>query len=147
MHQRRSVARIVTNNAATAGELPADHPLDFFGTIPSMRSGRNENGNVIRPSTGHFQRKGFQHGVGGARTPFIDVPDATYFTNSPGPGTCREMGHKTPYDAAKMMEVYGSRKNYAAKFAEAVDRLVKERWLTEGDGKRLKQAVSANSGN
>jgi hypothetical protein len=87
------------------------------------------------------------HGVGGARTPFIDIPDATYFTNSPGPGTCREMGHKTPYDAAKMMEVYGSRKNYAAKFAEAVDRLVKERWLTEGDGKRLKQAVSANSGN
>ncbi|PYS39618.1 MAG: hypothetical protein DMG14_13365 [Acidobacteria bacterium] len=85
------------------------------------------------------------HGLGGVRTPFIDVPDATYFTSSPGPGTCREMGHKVPFDAAKITELYGSRKNYASRFAETVDRLLKERWLTEGDAKRLKQALNAGS--
>jgi hypothetical protein len=85
------------------------------------------------------------HGLGGVRTPFIDVPDAAYFTSSPGPGTCREMGHKDPFDAAKVTELYGSRKNYASRFAETVDRLVKERWLTEGDAKRLKQALNAGS--
>lgn len=85
------------------------------------------------------------HGLGGARTPQIDVPDAAYFTSSPGPGTCREMGHKTPYDAAKITELYGNRKGYTAKFAEAVDRMVKERWLTEGDAKRLKQTSAASS--
>jgi len=85
------------------------------------------------------------HGLGGVRTPQIDVPDAAYFTSSPGPGTCREMGHKTPFDAAKIMELYGSRKAYASKFAETVDRLVKERWLTEGDAKRLKQGVASSN--
>jgi hypothetical protein len=85
------------------------------------------------------------HGLGGVRTPFIDVPDATYFTTSPGPGTCREMGHRTSFDAAKITELYGSRKNYASRFSETVDRLVKERWLTEGDAKRLKQALNAGS--
>jgi len=85
------------------------------------------------------------HGLGGVRTPQIDVPDAAYFTSSPGPGTCREMGHKTPFDAAKIMELYGSRKAYASRFAETVDRLVKERWLTEGDAKRLKQGVASSN--
>jgi hypothetical protein len=85
------------------------------------------------------------HGLGGVRTPQIDVPDAAYFTSSPGPGTCREMGHKIPFDAARIMELYGNRKSYTSRFVETVDRLVKERWLTEGDAKRLKQALTANS--
>jgi hypothetical protein len=75
------------------------------------------------------------------RTPFIDVPDAEYFTNSAGPGNCREMGHKAGFDDSKFSKLYGSRKEYSNRFSEAVDRLVKERWLTEGDAKRLKQAL------
>jgi len=85
------------------------------------------------------------HGLGGVRTPFIDVPDATYATNSVGPGNCREMGHRDLFDASKITELYGSRKNYASRFSETVDRLVKERWLTEGDAKRLKQSLNAGS--
>jgi len=85
------------------------------------------------------------HGLGGVRTPFIDVPDATYFTNSPGPGNCREMGHKASFDAGKVTEIYGNRKTYAGRFSETIDRLVKERWLTEGDAKRLKQSLNASS--
>lgn len=85
------------------------------------------------------------HGLGGVRTPQIDVPDATYFTSSPGPGTCREMGHKIPFDAAKITELYGTRKSYTSRFVETVDRLVKEGWLTEGDAKRLKQGAVASS--
>jgi hypothetical protein len=81
------------------------------------------------------------HGMGGVRTPQIEVPDAAYFTSSPGPGTCREMGHKTSFDAAKITELYGSRKAYSTKFTEAVDRLLKGHWLTEGDAKRLKNAL------
>jgi hypothetical protein len=84
------------------------------------------------------------HGLGGVRTPFIDVPDAAYSTNSPGPGNCREMGHKEPFDSAKIAELYGSRKEYSSRFAETVDRLLKARWLTEGDARRLKQQASSN---
>jgi len=85
------------------------------------------------------------HGLGGVRLPQIEVADAAYFTSSPGPGTCREMGHKTPFDAAKITELYGTRKDYASRFAAAVDRAVKDRWLTEGDAKRIKQSVTAAS--
>src|SRR5207247_1419159 len=52
------------------------------------------------------------HGLGGVRTPYIDVPDAVYFTNSPGPGTCREIGHKVPFDTARIIELYGTRQAY-----------------------------------
>ena len=85
------------------------------------------------------------HGLGGVRTPFIDVPDATYFTSSPGPGTCREIGHKLPFDTARITELYGSRRAYMSLFRETVDRLVKERWLTEGDAKRIKQRLNSSS--
>src|SRR5262249_28025034 len=78
------------------------------------------------------------NGLGGVRNPYVDVPRATYFTNSTGPGNCREMGHKVAFDSARINTLYGNSKNYSSKVAQAVDRLVRERWLTEGDGKRIK---------
>ncbi len=107
---------------------------------PAPRASRIELKDAGTPQASVVEDK-LGHGLGGVRTPFIDVPDASYFTTSPGPGTCREMGHKTPFDAAKITELYGSRKNYAGRFTETVDRLAKERWLTEGDAKRLKQGL------
>jgi hypothetical protein len=79
----------------------------------------------------------FGHGVGGLRTPYVEVPAASYATNSPGPGTCREMGHKTPFDWARLEALYGSHKGYADKVTDVVDRLVKERWLTSSDARRI----------
>jgi Alpha/beta hydrolase domain len=112
--------------------------------VPAPRATRIELKDAGTPQASIVTDK-LGHGLGGVRTPFIDVPDATYFTNSPGPGTCREMGHKTTFDTAKIAELYGNRQSYAKRFSETVDRLVKERWLTEGDAKRLKQAVNASS--
>jgi hypothetical protein len=48
-------------------------------------------------------------------------------------------------DPAKFTELYGNRKNYVSRFAGAVDRLYKARWLTEGDARRLKRASNAGS--
>jgi len=88
----------------------------------------------------------FGNALGGVRNPWVDVPAATYLTTSPGPGTCREMGHKVDFDAARMKTLYGSDKGYADKVAQAVDRLVKERWLTEADGRRIKQSLPVKGG-
>jgi hypothetical protein len=111
---------------------------------PAPRASRVELKDAGTPQASVVLDK-FGHGMGGVRTPQIEVPDAAYFTSSPGPGTCREMGHKAPFDSAKITELYGTRKAYTAKFNEAVDRLLKERWLTESDAKRLKQSVSSSS--
>jgi len=86
----------------------------------------------------------FGHGVGGLRTPYVDVPLASFATNSPGPGNCREMGRKFAFDATRLTALYSSEKGYAAKVAQSADRLVKDRWLTEGDARRVKAESSAS---
>ena len=77
----------------------------------------------------------FGNGLGGVRNPYVDVPNGTYTTTSPGPGTCRELGHKIPFDAARMQTLYGT--SYASKLMQAVIRLVQEKWLTEPDSRRI----------
>lgn len=86
----------------------------------------------------------FGHGIGGLRTPYIDVPSVSYVTNSPGPGNCREMAHKNPFDRARFESLYGDDAKYSATVAQSADRLVKERWLTPGDARRVKAGERAS---
>ncbi|HYR86843.1 MAG TPA: alpha/beta hydrolase domain-containing protein [Terriglobia bacterium] len=87
----------------------------------------------------------FGHGVGGIRTVYMDVPAANYFVTSPGPGTCREMGHIDPFSWSRLESLYGNYKNYSTKVEQTVDRLVKERWLTEADARRAKAELLATA--
>ncbi len=79
--------------------------------------------------------------VGGVRSPFVDVPVATYRTNSGGPGLCRNLAHEEAFDWARLEEMYGSARDYATQVSESVDRLVQARWLTESDGRKIKAEV------
>jgi len=88
----------------------------------------------------------YGHGIGGLRTAYIDVPIASYATNSPGPGNCREMGHRFVFDASRLLDLYGSEKAYAGKISQSVDRLTKDRWLTDGDARRVKADLTASGG-
>lgn len=76
--------------------------------------------------------------TGGVRSPFLDVPTATYTTARSGPMTCRSLGFKTPFDWARLETIYRTSREYAGRFAASVDALVRSRWLTESDGRRLK---------
>ena len=81
------------------------------------------------------------NGVGGVRSPWVDVPAATYFTGTT-PAACREFGHTVAFDKARMDSLYGSEKNYESKFAKSVDELVKAGWYTESDGKKIKSEAA-----
>jgi hypothetical protein len=83
------------------------------------------------------------HAIGGVRTPFVEVPLASYATNSPGPGTCREMGQAFAFDQSRLTTLYSTEKAYAARVSQSIDRLSKERWLTEADARRLKTELLA----
>jgi len=85
----------------------------------------------------------YGHGKGGVRSPYVDVPVATYFTNTNGPGTCAELGHKTAFDASRFTSLYGTPAKYAAKIAQSVDALVRQHWLTASDGKKIKVEAAA----
>lgn len=80
----------------------------------------------------------FGNAVGGVRTPYLDVPTATYHTTSKGETFCPELAHTVPFDWARLNSLYGTPQNYRAKLTQSVDKLVRERWLTESDGRRIK---------
>ena len=80
----------------------------------------------------------FGNGMGGVRTPLVDVPTATYFTTSPGPGTCFELGHSARLEQARLKGLYPDPKKEADKIAQSIDRMVKDRFLTESDARRLR---------
>ena len=83
------------------------------------------------------------HAMGGVRSTYVDVPAAKLATNSPGPGVCREMGRETPFDKVQFTSEYPSSSTYTEKVAQVADRLVKARWLTESDAKKIKQEAQA----
>ena len=89
-----------------------------------------------------FQQYAAGNGVGGIRSPWVDVPAATYFTGTT-PAACREFGHTVAFDQAKMDSLYGNTKNYQSKFDKSVDELVKAGWYTESDGKKMKVEAAA----
>ncbi|MBZ5578171.1 MAG: hypothetical protein LAP40_16540 [Acidobacteriia bacterium] len=87
----------------------------------------------------------FGNGIGGVRSPYVEVPTASYFTTTPGPGTCRELGSAAGFSWARLDALYGSYKNYAAKAGQSVDRMRKERFLTEGDAQRMRENLLESS--
>jgi hypothetical protein len=44
-------------------------------------------------------------------------------------------------DWATLNALYGTPANYAVQVSGAVDRLVRERWLTESDGRKIKAGI------
>lgn len=83
------------------------------------------------------------HATGGVRNPYVDVPASTLFTNSTGPGVCREMGRESRFDQERFRAAYGTDQAYVKEIADSADRLLRERWLTAGDASRIKQEAAA----
>jgi hypothetical protein len=82
--------------------------------------------------------------VGGVRSVYIDVPVESHKIGGPGGGgACREMAVVEPFDAARIQTLYGDQKKYAAKVNQSLDILVKERYFTESDGKKMKAELLA----
>jgi hypothetical protein len=77
--------------------------------------------------------------IGGVRTPYVDVPTAIYHSgHGTAPGCGNNFGYTEALDWARLDKLYGSYKNYATKMGQAVDRSVKDRWITESDGRKIK---------
>ena len=98
---------------------------------PPPRAARMDIGN------GQVALDEFGNARGGVRSPYLDVPSATYVTSAGGPGGCRNLGYSEPFGWQRLETVYGSFDRYAERVEEAVDRLVRERWLTPEDGGRI----------
>lgn len=80
---------------------------------------------------------------GGVRTPWVDVPVATFHPEMTGrsstPFRCDDNGYWTPLPWAHLEQAYGSTSAYRDKFRVAVDRLVAGRWITKEDANQFKE--------
>ena len=85
---------------------------------------------------------------GGVRTPYVDVPTATYYGTSTAaatdstPPTCPITGHIIPFDHARLKQLYPTHEDYTRRVDADVDRLVSTGWVTRSDGERIKDEAS-----
>ncbi len=136
-------------NARCEPEIPlSTHPLltyvlnATFANLDAWSHGKAApKAERIVVKDGVIMKDASGNGLGGIRNPYVDVPVATYTTTTPGPGTCRELGEVLPFNWQKLEQMYGSYANFSAKFNQAVDKMVKEGFLTESDAKRMRASV------
>lgn len=114
------------------------------------------------PESLPLRRDGDGNVVGGIRTPWIEVPAATYVPHStPRPGRCIPspqapysdpalladlIAHMRPFSAAELTRRYGSRDRYLEQFARAARSLHHQRWLLREDLAELLSAWTESCG-
>lgn len=82
----------------------------------------------------------YGNGVGGYRTPYVDVPYATYHLHHDGNAPlCRQFGWEERFDWSKMQALYGGYAGFAAKVEQAVAAAVKDRRLTPSAGEKVRK--------
>jgi len=89
----------------------------------------------------------YNNALGGVRSPYVDVPIATYYgISTPGnPASrlsCTLSGYKIPFKKDVLIELYPTHDAYVKKVSEQVDAMVKERLLTKSDGQRIKNEAA-----
>jgi hypothetical protein len=76
---------------------------------------------------------------GGYRTPYLDVPTSTWYGNATGASFCFIAGYEVPFTAERLASLYPTKADYIAKVEASVDALVAQRFITEADGRYIKQ--------
>jgi hypothetical protein len=78
-------------------------------------------------------------GIGGVRTPQVDVPIAAFTGEQPGPIICELFGTTTPFDAAKLAALYPSHHAFVAAYRKALARSVKAGWILKPDARLMRE--------
>jgi hypothetical protein len=101
-------------------------------------------------SRGSILRDSFGNALGGLRTPFVDVPIATYTPTdtvahtTAFSGFCILYGYNTPFSHTTLKSLYTSHGQYVSRVAQEADQLVREGfWLGPDAEEVIKQAARA----
>jgi len=76
--------------------------------------------------------------LGGLRTPFVDVPIASYFPSDTGPGFCLLVGYKTPFSDDTLDALYKNHGDYVHQVVQEANDLVQNRLWLKADGQVVK---------
>jgi alpha/beta hydrolase family protein len=80
-----------------------------------------------------------EHGnvIGGVRSPYVDVPTATWHGTATGPSFCRIAGWEEPFSQQKLQALYPTHEDYVGKVLTNVGQLVVGRFVALADGLEL----------
>jgi hypothetical protein len=85
----------------------------------------------------------FGNVIGGVRSPYVDVPTATWFGSATGASFCFIAGWERPFDAATLQALYPDHDDYVGKVARSAGQLIVDRFLTLQDGLALIREADA----
>jgi hypothetical protein len=82
----------------------------------------------------------YDNALGGVRTPYLDVPIATYYaaSNKADGSFNWEGGMMVPFTDAVLTALYPTKKDYVEPFCAQVDQLVKDGFILAVDGEQMK---------
>jgi hypothetical protein len=88
---------------------------------------------------GHVKLDEHGNALGGIRSPWIDVPTATYHLELTGPNpTCAELGYREDFPWWKSAALHGTYENYMKKLAASIDHMLAGRWITDAGARRMR---------
>lgn len=112
---------------------------------PAPRGAMAQSRPLVRDTDGNA--------IGGVRTPWVDVPSASYFPHStPAHGRCQPtphapyrdpalladlIGHKVPFTTEELIRRYGSSSSYLERYNSRARELVAEGWLLSEEAEEL----------
>jgi hypothetical protein len=86
----------------------------------------------------------YGNALGGVRSPYVDVPTATYYGTTPGGGTCMLLwGHYTPFTSDQLAQLYPTHASYVSAVQADTNNLVAGRWLTQEDAAAIVREAQA----
>jgi hypothetical protein len=97
----------------------------------------------VRVENGKPAMDEFGNLIGGVRSPFLDVPTATWTGASTGESFCFIAGHEKPLEAQQLKRLYPDHSDYVRKVRANVAKLVEERWIVKVDGDDLVNEAKA----
>lgn len=87
-------------------------------------------------------RDAFGNALGGVRTPFVDVPTATYVPTDAGGGFCLIYGYNVPFSHATLQSIYNSHGDYVQQVVRDAQQDVREGFWLGPDADAVKEAAA-----
>ncbi len=120
-----------------------DLPYEYFFNAAAVNLKKWTQG-IEPPHAGRFvydglniARDNFGNAIGGLRSPYVDIPTATY--GLPPGRACPYIGTKTPFDEDLLESLYPSRNKYLTHVAAQADRMVRDGFLLQADADKITQ--------
>jgi alpha/beta hydrolase family protein len=95
---------------------------------------------VLDAATAQFATDALGNVLGGVRSPYVDVPVATYYNlataTAPG-GFCSLFGHEVAFTSVTLQSLYHSHQDYVAKVRASVAQMLRGRWVEPEEAREI----------